>query len=124
MVPNPNRYPDQRMYVCITVDVTDADAQASFWSQALPYDDVAEFGHYRVLSDSTGRVPRMVLQPVPEPRSAKNRLHLDLHVDDIDAEIDRLVAVGATRRQRFAEYGAEWELMADPEGNEFCICRY
>ena len=66
----------------------------------------------------------MLFQKVPEPKSGKNRMHLDIHVSDLEAEASRLEALGATRRQAetVSEHGSSWVLMADPEGNEFCIC--
>ena len=58
---------------------------------------------------------------VPEPKTVKNRVHLDLTAPDREAEVDRLVALGA-RRLRFVDKGDErWWIMADPEGNEFCL---
>ena len=63
-----------------------------------------------------------------EPKSAKNRLHLDLDHDgsfDVEAEVQRLEALGATRRSDYiTELGGDggWVVMADPEGNEFCVC--
>jgi hypothetical protein len=77
--------------------------------------------------DSTtdaGQGMRLLFQQVPEPKTVKNRLHLDLHVgaDQIDSEVKRLEALGGTRlSERFNENGAEWIVMGDPEGNEFCV---
>lgn len=75
---------------------------------------------------ATGRTTgmRVLFQVVPEPKTVKNRIHLDLHVgiDNIDAEVERLVALGATRlSDRFDEGGATWVVIGDPEGNEFCV---
>jgi hypothetical protein len=58
---------------------------------------------------------------VPEPRSDKNRLYLDLVTPDQPAEVERAVALGATRIGDFAEYGTRWTTLADPEGNVFDI---
>jgi predicted enzyme related to lactoylglutathione lyase len=65
-----------------------------------------------------------MLQRVPEPKAAKNRMHLDIHVADIDAEAARLETLGARRvsRSPCEESGTRWHLMADPEGNELCVC--
>ena len=63
----------------------------------------------------------MLLQQVSEAKSAKNRLHLDLHVADPAPEAARLEALGATLVQRVDEFGIVWFAMLDPEGNEFCI---
>ena len=66
---------------------------------------------------------RLLFLAVPEAKSAKNRLHLDLNVgrDRIDAEVERLVALGARELYRVDEPGAFHTTMADPEGNEFCV---
>ncbi len=58
---------------------------------------------------------------VPEPKTAKNRIHLDVMTTDPEHEIDRLVGLGATRARDMEEYGYMWTVMADPEGNEFCV---
>jgi predicted enzyme related to lactoylglutathione lyase len=62
---------------------------------------------------------------VPERKQGKNRMHLDLWVSDIEAEAQRLVGLGARRQsaQPLEELGSRWIVMADPEGNEFCLCQ-
>ena len=60
---------------------------------------------------------------VPEPKIAKNRIHLDLMAPDPEAEVDRLVKLGATWVADLDEYGHTWTVMADPEGNEFCVAK-
>ena len=73
--------------------------------------------------DPEGNGPRLFFQRVPEGKAAKNRVHLDVNVgkDRIDAEVERLVAEGATRAGEKAEMGERWVVMRDPEGNEFCV---
>jgi hypothetical protein len=58
-----------------------------------------------------------------EPKIAKNRIHLDVMASDPEAEVDRLVELGATRVADIEEYGYTWTVMADPEGNEFCVAK-
>jgi predicted enzyme related to lactoylglutathione lyase len=58
---------------------------------------------------------------VPEPKSAKNRVHLDLGTADLDAEVQRVLALGAALVGHRDEYGITWSTFTDPEGNEFCI---
>jgi len=75
-----------------------------------------------ITSPEPGR-PRVLFQRVPEGRTGKNRLHLDVHVgpERREAEIARLVARGATELWRGAQGPMEWATLADPEGNEFCV---
>jgi hypothetical protein len=60
---------------------------------------------------------------VPEPKVAKNRMHLDLMAPDPEAEVTRLVELGGARIADREEYGYAWTIMADPEGNEFCVAK-
>ncbi|MDO8392625.1 MAG: VOC family protein [Actinomycetota bacterium] len=109
-------------YLVLTLDVDDPDVQQAFWCGALGYDHVGGVGNYRMLTDPAGRQPRLLLQKVAEHKTAKNRLHLDLHVPEHEAEVARLQALGATLVQRVDEFGMIWFVMHDPEGNEFCVC--
>lgn len=72
---------------------------------------------------SDDRRTRLLFQQVPEPKAGKNRVHLDLHVgaETRDAEVDRLVGLGATRLWDGQQGPHRWVTMADPEGNEFCV---
>ncbi|SBT48390.1 VOC family protein [Micromonospora auratinigra] len=74
-------------------------------------------------ASGTGLGRRLLFQAVPEPKQVKNRLHLDLHVgpDGRDAEVERLVALGATVLREVADRGSVHTTMADPEGNEFDV---
>ncbi|MCX4846028.1 VOC family protein [Streptomyces sp. NBC_00893] len=66
---------------------------------------------------------RLLFQRVPEPKTTKNRLHLDVHAEPgrRQAEVERLVGLGATVLREVAEQGGSWTVLADPEGNEFCV---
>lgn len=66
-------------------------------------------------------VRRLLFFKVPEPKSTKNRLHVDLAAKEPEAEIDRLIGLGATRVERREGNDTSWTVMLDPEGNEFCI---
>ena len=65
--------------------------------------------------------PRFMFLKVPEPKAAKNRVHLDLGTADLDAEVARALELGATLVVHRQEYGITWSTFTDPEGNEFCI---
>ncbi|MFJ6070222.1 VOC family protein [Streptomyces sp. NPDC093065] len=118
----------------IVFDCARPASTARFWAAALddyavaPYDE-AELERLRslgitsteddptVLVEPDGAGPRLWFQLVPEPRSAKNRVHLDLRTADPQAELRRLTALGATVRTRHPDH----LVLADPEGNEFCL---
>lgn len=106
------------------LDCSDPDALAAFSAPALGYSVAGGAGAYVMLVPTEPGAPNLLLQRVPEAKSAKNRMHLDIHVVDIDAEADRLEALGARRLASSAleEHGTRWHLMADPEGNELCVC--
>jgi hypothetical protein len=107
----------------IAVDCTDATALAGFWSRLLdrPVADGANPFFAVVPAAPDGSVPALMFLAVPEPRSGKNRLHLDLFSPDQPAEVERAVTLGATRVGDFEEYGMRWTTLADPEGNLFDI---
>ena len=77
-----------------------------------------------VLVPKEGNAPPLVLQGVPEPKSGKNRMHLDIVVDEIEPEVERLRGLGAHRLDEgIREFGGtQWVRMSDPEYNEFCVC--
>lgn len=106
----------------ITFDCDDALAVARFWSAALdrPLDpEPSEYFASIGLGDTANTT--WLFAKVPEPRTVKNRVHVDLVADDRDKEIARLVEMGATRGADHDEYGHSWTVMADPKGNDFCI---
>jgi Glyoxalase-like domain len=107
----------------IAVDAADAAALAGFWSRLLdrPIADGANQYFAVVPAAPDGSVPALMFLAVPESRSGKNRLHLDLVSPDQPAEVDRAIALGATRVGDFEEYGMTWTTLADPEGNVFDI---
>jgi Glyoxalase-like domain len=108
----------------LTLDCTDPDTLATFWAAALGYHrPAAEFEGYVALEPPAPGLPPLTLQRVPEPKTAKNRLHLDLLVAHVDAEVARLQALGAHRLADHSGYGTQWSVLSDPEGNEFCVGR-
>ncbi len=116
------------MEISLNLDCNDVDRMEAFWCGALGYRRRGAIGSYRSFESPDGSGPRLILQQVPEVKVAKNRLHFDLdHAADFDieAEADRLVALGAQRLTGVVEEfaGASFIVMADPEGNEFCVCR-
>ena len=108
----------------LVLDCADPVALSAFWAPALDYVSVGEVGSYVALFPNGRPGPKLLLQRVAEPKIAKNRMHLDIEVRDIEIEAARLVGLGATRvsDSTLSEHGTTWVLMADPEGNEFCVC--
>ena len=105
----------------LTLDVADLARQTAFWCAAFGYEHKGGVGQYHVLLDPTDTLPKMLLQRVSESKTAKNRLHMDFHVADVEAHAVRVEALGATRVGRTEEFGIHWVTLRDPEGNEFCF---
>jgi predicted enzyme related to lactoylglutathione lyase len=108
----------------LVLDCPDPPALAPFWAAALGYVVVGSLDQYTLLVPDGVPGPPLLLQKVAEAKTTKNRMHLDVEVPDIDAEAARLEQLGARRldAETISEYGHCWILMADPAGNEFCIC--
>jgi predicted enzyme related to lactoylglutathione lyase len=115
---------DDGVRIGLVLDCADPDALAEFWAPALGYVNLGSAGAYVALFPDGRPGPKLLLQRVEEPKAVKNRMHLDIEVPDIETEAARLVDLGATRVSEgpCAEHGSSWILMADPEGNEFCVC--
>jgi len=109
----------------IVVDAHDLPGLARFWTQALGWQVLSERENEIVIGTDQNAPVGMCFMPVTDPKTVKNRVHLDLtsSAADRDQEIDRLLALGA-RRAGIGQAGAEsWTVLADPEGNEFCVVR-
>ena len=136
----------------VVIDCADPDRVATFWAKALGYvvqpppegfasweEFLTSIGvpedrfHTRsAVIDPAGRGPRIFFQQVPEPKTVKNRAHIDINASDgatddvdarrlVDAKVDELVAEGASVQRDFEEFGERTVVMQDPEGNEFCV---
>ena len=108
----------------LVLDCTDPAELARFWSGALGYTTVGGAGSYVMLVDPDRVRPKLLLQAVPEAKTTKNRMHLDIETPDVEHEAARLESLGARRVEDGvrSEHGTNWVIMADPEGNEFCVC--
>jgi hypothetical protein len=136
------------MAVQITFDCADAHAQAAFWAVAMDHEvedhdaqvgAVVDAGHLSSDSPEIETVDgrrrftayaatkakdesvRLLFQVVDEPKTAKNRVHLDLHVDDPEAKVAALLELGATKLWDGQQGPMTWVTLADPEGNELCV---
>ena len=111
----------------IGIDALDPVVLATFWSNALGYSigDLDGAGVYLDLVPPEPRLPIVYLQQVSAQKQAKNRIHLDLYVEDPESPIASLVEIGARviSPARSGSEGGWWRVLADPEGNEFCVCR-
>lgn len=135
--------------VQITFDAADPHALVRWWADLLGYEvqdthdavtqlladgvltasDVVEIEGRRAFADGAaandpeGKGPRLYVQRVPEPKAAKNRLHLDVRVgqDVLDAEVEKVTQRGATFVEWNSQPGHRWAVLRDPEGNEFCL---
>ena len=91
---------------------------------AMGLDPERSGGMFAAAVDPDGVGPRLLAQRVPEGKTAKNRLHLDVRVggpEHVPEEVQRLTALGASHVDDFSEHGSTWAVMTDPEGNEFCV---
>lgn len=137
----------------VTFDAADPDALAEFWAAALDYVvqppppgyetweqfadaqniPVEDRGRIAAIVDPEGHGPRVLFLKVPEGKTAKNRVHPDVHSGSkpgmprdehwalVRGLVDRLVALGATELESHEEFAARWTVLRDPEGNEFCV---
>lgn len=105
----------------ITVDCTDPARLAAWWAEAVSGDVVRLPGVDFVMVAREGW-PALGFQRVDDPTPGKNRVHLDLMTDDLDAEVQRLVGLGAVETGRHSvDGGFQWVVLADPDGNVFCV---
>ena len=113
----------------LVVDCRDPEALAAFWAAVLDYrvlsrddDGAVEIGPEDGFG---GAAPTLVFAPVPDPTPGKVRLHIDLNATDReqDAELERLLGLGASRADVGQSGDEDWHVLADPEGNSFCLLR-
>jgi hypothetical protein len=113
---------------CVCIDSTDPARVAPFWEQALGWRRTYDTADEVVLeppagSREAGVSPDIMFARVPEEKSVKNRLHIDLRPDDQAAEVARLEALGARRVSVGQGDDVTWVVLADPDGNELCVLR-
>jgi hypothetical protein len=104
----------------VTVDAADPVALGRWWADALQWVVVNDDPQQFEIRPTADRLPGILFLSVPEKKTTKNRLHLDFRPDDQDAEVNRLLALGATRAD-IGQGEQTWIVMNDPEGNEFCV---
>ena len=108
----------------VVIDCPDLARSARFWSGVLGLTaGRVTSGPYRSLAPENGEGIEVLLQQVPDGKHQKNRLHLDLRTAGLDTEVRRVLGLGATliTDQAPTEDGWRWRILADPDGNEFCV---
>lgn len=110
------------LYIASTVvNTVDIEQAIAFWSGALGYDVRGADDTFAVLTDPTRRWSNLSLQLTEESKTSRNRLHLDLYATDQKSEVARLEGLGATRVPWEYPPDPDFVVLADPDGNEFCV---
>ena len=104
----------------ICIDAHDATALGGWWADALGWPHEIDDDGDVVLTPPPGAGPKWIFIAVPDEKVVKNRIHLDFKPDDQQAEVDRLIDLGA-RHVDIGQGEQSWVVLADPEGNEFCV---
>ena len=106
----------------IVVDAADPERLADFWAEVLGWPRTGVYEGVVELGDPGGAKPTLVFVPVGDPKSVKNRLHLDVNPTGCDQaeELARLLSLGAVETD-VGQGDQRWVVLADPEGNEFCL---
>jgi predicted enzyme related to lactoylglutathione lyase len=112
---------------CVTVDAHDCELLATFWSSVLGWRITLEYDDEWAIeppegSSEEGVAPDILFVKVPDEKVVKNRLHFDLRPKDQAAEVERILGLGATHAD-IGQSDVSWVVLADPEGNEFCVLR-
>ena len=109
----------------LIVDANDPEMLAAFWEAVLGWEriDADDEGDVEIAAPD-GSLPTIVFEPVPEPKAVKDRLHIDVSPVGVDqeTELERLLGLGA-RVIDIGQGDVSWIVLADPEGNEFCLLR-
>lgn len=110
----------------VVLDCADLERAAQFWCAVLGYvAPTPPDGIYHTLLPADGDGIELLLQRVPDGHRVKNRMHLDLRVRDLEAEVERLLSLGARVAPEglVEEHGWTWYVLLDPDDNEFCVLR-
>jgi predicted enzyme related to lactoylglutathione lyase len=107
----------------LVVDAQDPARLARWWAEALGYQITYEKPDEVEIRRTPDELPGLIFVPVPEQKRVKNRLHIDLRPHDQEGEVERLVNMGARHVDVGQGEDVSWVVLADPEGNEFCVLR-
>ena len=117
----PNVSPMTLTIGMVTIDTSDPHKLAEFWTKALRTTVQHDWGEFLILAPSAEGAVQLGLQRVDTVAPGKNRVHFDMHVEDRQAEVVRLVDLGASEVAEHTVPGLTWTVLADPDGNQFCI---
>ena len=113
--------PPWPVFVGVTIDAVDPHRVARFWSTLLDVEIEADEDDEIRLARQPRRGVGVAVQRVQRPTPGKNRVHLDLLVGDLPSAAARAVALGGVPLDRHQRDGYQWQVIADPEGNQFCL---
>ena len=107
----------------LVIDTVDPARLSPFWCALLGAEERGWFADDYLMLNTPDGAPRIAFQRVPEARVVKNRLHVDVQVDDLEDAVRRIEELGGSPVSDVLELpgGYRWRVMADPEGNEFCV---
>ena len=117
----PRELPDWPVFAFVTLDCNDPERLAEFWSAVMEVEIEGTWGEYVFLARQPRRGVQLGLQKVPEPKQGKNRMHMDLMVRDLEAVRQKVLDLGGSLIEEHQDSEYHWWVVADPEGNEFCI---
>lgn len=115
-------FPDMTLTIgMITIDTADPHKLAEFWTKALDTEVRHDWGEFLIIGPAVEGGLQLGLQRADDIAPGKNRVHFDAHVPDRAAEVARLVELGATEVAEHTVPGLTWTVLADPDGNQFCV---
>jgi hypothetical protein len=109
----------------LVIDAASPERLAQFWMAVLGWQPTGRYQGAVEIADPAGGGPSLTFVPVPDEKKSKNRLHIDVNPTgcDQEQEVERLIGLGASRADVGQGEGQSWVVLADPEGNEFCVLR-
>jgi hypothetical protein len=107
----------------VTFDTTDAETLGTWWAEQTGGEVLDTGGGWFVIVAGGSLPVRLAFQRVDDPTPGKNRIHLDVVAEDLDGEVERLVAAGASLVERRGDESFRWVTLADPDGNQFCVAQ-
>lgn len=105
----------------VTIDCADPQRLAGFWAQVLGVEVAGDYGEFVFLKEGRESAPALAFQRVPDPTPGKNRVHVDVRAAEPASEVARLRELGAAHVGDHEMGGFAWTVLADLEGNQFCV---